>query len=625
MARSRTRPSDPAVRCRSRTSWWHDGAVEISIYSPRAERVTVLVVDPLGRDDERDLVRHGDHWLGSVPDGAEYGLRAFGPNDQRFDPRRVLVDPNATEVVFPAGHRRDDARPGSAGNIEHGPRAVARPWPLPRPQRRTTRPLVIDELHVRGMTKRRDRTDAGTYQALADELPRLAELGVSVVELLPIHQFDPDEENYWGYMALVFGAVHRQYAASDDAPHELADLVAVAHEHDIEIWIDVVFNHTTEEDEHGPMYNLRGLADRDFYVVGDDGGYVNEAGTGNIVDASTPAAQQLILTALERFADLGIDGFRFDLASVLARDPDFVRSLGDWAERRGVRLIAEPWDVARYMVGRSWPDQRWMQWNDRFRDDMRGFLRGEPGLVPAVIQRVQASPDLFDAPSTTVNFMTAHDGFTMYDLVAYDRKHNDANGWNGADGTDNNRSWNCGWEGDDGASADVMALRRRQVRNAWTMLAMSHGTPMFVAGDEFARTQQGNNNPYRLDDETSWVDWDRRDSWTDLEAFAQRILAFRSEHEVFSRDAWWGDDVEWFGAAGPPDLEHHSRSLAWHLPGLYVMANMWWEPLDFSIQAPGEWERVVNTSLESGFEPTPVPADRSVLVGPRSFVVLTSS
>ena len=308
---------------------------------------------------------------------------------------------------------------------------------------------------MRGLTKLRSHEHAGTFVAAIDELPRLAELGVTVLELLPVHQFDPDEANYWGYMALVFGAVHRQYAAGADAAQELADLVAAAHGHDIEVWLDVVFNHTTEEDEIGPTYNLRGLADRDFYVVNDDGSYVDDSGTGNIIDPSSPPAQELVMEALDRFADLGVDGFRFDLASVLARDPDFVRSIGDWAERRGVRLVAEPWDIARYLLGKGFPDDRWMQWSDRFRDDMRGFLRAEPGLVPAVMQRLQGSPDIFDHPMRSVNFLTAHDGFTMYDLVAYDHKHNDANGWNGTDGPDENRSWNCGWEGDDGVPAEV--------------------------------------------------------------------------------------------------------------------------------------------------------------------------
>ncbi|MFT6390969.1 MAG: glycogen operon protein [Ilumatobacter sp.] len=588
--------------------------MRVQIFSPQAERVQVEV-DGV----RRDLERSGDHWIGEVDEESRYGVIADVAAQHRSIATRALIDPAATAVWFPAGHSRDNARP----NVDRGPTplAVAQRWPAPRSQRVTARPLVVYEAHVRGMTKGRERSDAGTFAALADELPRLVELGISVIELLPVHQFDPDEANYWGYMALVFGAVHQSYAAGPDANTELGDFVAAAHEYDIEIWLDVVFNHTTEEDERGPTYNLRGLADQDFYVVREDGTYVDDAGCGNIVDTHAAATRDLIMVALNRFADLGVDGFRFDLATVLARNPDFVRSIGDWAERRGVRLIAEAWDVANYQVGRAWPDQRWMQWNDRFRDDTRGFLRGEGGLVPAMMQRIQGSPDLFDDPGRSVNFITAHDGFTMYDLVAYDRKHNDANGWGGRDGTDDNRSWNCGWEGEKGAPDEVVALRRRQLRNAWTLLMLSHGTPMFVAGDEFARTQGGNNNPYNQDNETSWIDWSRRAGQLPLEDFVRNLIAFRSHHGLLTQGSWWGDDLEWFGVSGGPDCGEHSRSLAWHLPGLYVMANMWWEPLDFEVQAPGEWARVIDTTSESGFvEPTPVGS--TVEVGPRSIVVL---
>jgi glycogen operon protein len=590
--------------------------VRVEIHSPAATSVT-LVID----DEHQPMERTDSTWVGHVPDGAEYGVIVDG-TARGMDSSRMLVDPSATTVVFPDGHDRDAAQPGTESNHAIAPRAVARPWPAPRRRRPTTRPLVIHETHVRGMTKRRGRANAGTFAALIDELPRLAELGVSVVELLPVHQFDPGEGNYWGYMALVFGATHREYAHGDDANEELALLAAAAHEHDIEIWLDVVFNHTTEEDRNGPTYNLRGIADDEYYVVRPDGSYVDDAGCGNIVDTDSPVAQALLMEALQRFADLGIDGFRFDLATVLARNEDFVREIGDWADERGIRLVAEAWDVANYRVGRSWPDQRWMQWNDRFRDDTRGFLRGEGGLVPAMIQRIQGSPDLFDEPSRSVNFLTAHDGFTLYDLVAYDRKHNDANGWDGRDGTDDNRSWNCGWEGDVGVSADVMALRRRQLRNAWTLLMLSHGTPMHVAGDEFARTQGGNNNPYNQDNEISWIDWNRRDRWVDLEGFVGDLIVFRAEHRVLTQPEWWGDAVEWFGTQGAPDLGGHSRSIAWHLPGLYVMANMWWEPLDFEVQAPGQWKRTIDTSIESGFV-EPSLAASSVRVAPRSIVVLT--
>ncbi len=592
--------------------------VPVRVYAPRADRVRLV----LDGDVERDLARDGSSWVGEVDAGARYALRAEGPG--RIDGRRTLVDPSATEVWFPDGHRRDAARPGGRPVPGSSPVAVAASWPAPEPARPTTRPHVVYEAHVRGLTRRRDRDDAGTFTAMIDELPRLAALGVSVVELLPVHQFDPDEDNYWGYMPLVFGAVHRQYAAGDDPAGELAELVAAAHRHDIEIWLDVVFNHTTEEDEHGPTYNLRGLADGDYYALRPDGSYVDDAGTGNIVDVTSPVAQALVMEALDRFADLGVDGFRFDLAAVLSRDPDFVRSIGDWAERRGVVLVAEAWDMVRYQVGRGFPDRRWRQWNDRFRDDVRGLLRAEPGLVPAVMLRLQGSPDLFDRPGRSVNYLTAHDGFTMYDLVSYDRKHNEANGWGNADGPDENRSWNCGWEGDDGVPAEVVALRRRQLRNAMCLLMLSHGTVMFVAGDEFARTQGGNNNAYNQDNETSWLDWDRGEAFAEQEEFVRRMIEFRAAHPVLWSEDWWGDRVEWFGVDGPPDLAPHSRSVAWSLEDLYVMVNMWWEPLTFRVQAPGRWTTCIDTSDPAGFV-DPVAAGTEVAVGPRSIVVLSNA
>ena len=275
---------------------------------------------------------------------------------------------------------------------------------------------------------------------------------------MPVHQNDPQEGSYWGYMPLAFGAVHRQYAAGDDAAAELADLVAAAHELDIEVWLDVVYNHTTEVDPFvGPTYSQRGLDDASFYRLRPDGSYIETTGCGNDLDVSSPVAQDLVRWSLDRLADLGVDGFRFDLAAVLAHDRAFVEDLTAWAAERGVVLIAEPWDaVGGHLLGRAWPSDGWRHWNDAFREVGRGFLRAEPGLVPAMVQRVQGSPDLVEAPLESVNFLACHDGFTLYDLVAYDHKHNDANGWGGTDGSDSNRSWNCGWEGDDGVPAEVV-------------------------------------------------------------------------------------------------------------------------------------------------------------------------
>ena len=350
------------------------------------------------------------------------------------------------------------------------------------------------------------------------ELDRLADLGVTVIELLPVHQNDPQEGSYWGYMPLAFGAVHRQYAAAADAAAELAELIAAAHRRDMEVWLDVVFNHTTEINAAGPTYSQRGLADGDYYRLDANGAYLETTGCGNDLDASSPVVQDLIVSSLDRFADLGADGFRFDLASVLSHHEPLIGRLDAWAEQRGVTLVAEPWDAAgRYQLGGGWPSTKWLQWNDRYRDDVRGFLRGE-GLVAALIQRIQGSPDLFERPTQTVNFLTCHDGFTMYDLVAYDHKHNEANGHANNDGTGDNRSWNCGWEGDDGAPPEVVELRRRQLRNAWCLLAMSHGTPMVAMGDECGRSQGGNNNAYNQDNATSWVDWTRRDDFADARA-----------------------------------------------------------------------------------------------------------
>ncbi|NQY57988.1 MAG: glycogen-debranching protein [Ilumatobacteraceae bacterium] len=617
--------------------------IEVRVHAPGAQSVTLLVAAEATAPQWRrtPLRRVGDEWVGSVADGDVYGLQAVGEPALGFDPKRLLVDPDATEVWFPPAHSRAAAEASSVDNIDIAPRAVARRWPSPSRPRRSTRPRVVYEAHVRGATMRRDRSDAGTFTALIDELPRIADLGVSVLELLPVHQYDPDEGNYWGYMPLVFGAVHRGYAARPDAAAELAALVTAAHALDIEVWLDVVVNHTTESGRDGPTYTLRGLGEGEYYALHPDGSYVNDAGTGNIIDATSAPARDLVMAGLDRLADLGVDGFRFDLAAVLARSPEFVHSIGDWAQRRGVALVAEPWDLARYLLGRDFPDPRWAQWNGRFRDDMRSFLRGEAGVVAAMMHRVEGSPDLFDTPATSINFLTAHDGFTMYDLVAYDRKHNDANGWDNTDGHDDNRSWNCGWEGDDGVPDRVMSLRRRQLRNAACLLLLSHGTPMFVAGDEFARTQHGNNNAYNQDNEISWIDWNRRTAWGDHERFVRRLIAARTARPIFADGDWWGSRIEWFGTDGPPDVSGAARAVAWHVGDLYVMANMWWEELTFVVQAPGPWWVLIDTADEGGSIPGFVdhhldhadesvsgrrePIAESVRVDGRSIVVLTSS
>jgi isoamylase len=602
--------------------------VALRVFSPDATAATLVtfVNDGSAETDRAELRRDGAFWLGELAAGTVYGLVIEGDGG-RFDASKVLLDPYATEVVFPPGFDRRAATKRGTPNSGLGPLAVARPPRPPQPQRLTSRGLVVYEAHVGGMTRLAGGDDAGTYRGMIGQLDRLAALGLTVLELLPVHQNDPQEGSYWGYMPLAFGAVHRQYAAGPDAAEELAGLVAAAHDRDIEVWLDVVFNHTTEVDANGPTYHLRGLADGDYYRLDDRDRYIETTGCGNDIDTSSPAAQDLIVWSLDRLADLGVDGFRFDLAPVLSRHRPFVAQLDAWAGRRGVRMIVEPWDaVGTHELGRAWPGAGWLQWSDRYREDVRGVLRAERGLIPALTQRVQASPDVFDSPLHSVNFLTCHDGFTLYDLVAYDRKHNEANGHHNTDGAGDNRSWNCGWEGDEGVPDDVLALRRRQLRNAWCLLATSHGVPMVAMGDEFGRTQYGNNNAYNQDNATSWVDWERRDRFADLERFVGLLLAMRHRHPVLSQAEWWGDAVRFFGTTGAADTGEHSRSLAWTIGDLYVIVNALWEPLEFAIQTDGPWTRVVDTSLPPPAdiveEGAGVPVSGRYDVGPRSVVIL---
>jgi isoamylase len=601
--------------------------IAVRVRAPGASAVTLVEFDRNGGERGRQgLERDGDAFVGEVPEDSVYGLVADG-DGRRFDPSKVLLDPWATEVWFPPGHDRALATQRGVDNAGRGPLAVARARPVAAQARPTRRAHVVYEVHVRGMTRRADVDAPGTFAALIDQLPRLAALGITVIELLPVHQNDPQEGSYWGYMPLAFGAVHRQYAAGDDPAAELAAFVAAAHELDIEVWLDVVFNHTTEVDEAtGPTYSQRGLDDAAFYRLRADGSYIETTGCGNDLDVTSPVAQDLVLWSLERLADLGVDGFRFDLAVVLAHDVGFVRALTEWARRREVVMVAEPWDaVGGHLLGRLWPVAGWRHWNDAFREDGRGFLRAEPGLVPTMVQRVQGSPDLVESPLESVNFLACHDGFTLHDLVAYDRKHNDANGWGGTDGSGSNRSWNCGWEGEDGAPEDVLALRRRQLRNAWCLVAMSHGTPMFGMGDECGRTQGGNNNAYNQDNATSWFDWARAAEWADLERFCAALLTLRHRHPMLAQPDWWGDAVSFFGAHGPLDDGAESRSLAWCVGGLYVIANAWWEPQRWTILPTGPWRRVVDTALDApdDIDLAGAPLDGNTYeVAPRAVVIL---
>ena len=610
------------------------------MWSSAATEVSVVIID---RDEPFVAVRlqqmHVDDsgvWsarvaAADVGDADLYGFRVDGPPHgfSRFDSSKLLLDPEALEVWFPPLHSRDLARVHGADTLGRSPFAVlphggSRPAVTSGP-RHAINDLVIYEAHVRGVTALAPHVPVGqrgTFAGLQHHVDHLVSLGVTAVELLPVHQFDPDEGNYWGYMPLAWSALHHGYVAGLDADREFAEMVQAFHDADIEVLLDVVYNHTTEEDIDGPTFNLRSIDDGAYYVLHDDGTYRDDAGCGNVVRAAHPAASKLILDSLNRFADLGVDGFRFDLGSLLGRDVngavqrdseliDRITALG---VERDVRMIVEAWDLSAYQVGDAFPGRSWAQWNGPFRDQCRSFLRAELGSAAGMALALQGSPQLFGSNvGRSINFITAHDGFTLYDLVSYERKHNIANGQNGNDGTDDNRSWNCGWEGDEippDIATSVQALRMQQMQNAFVLLILSAGIPMFVAGDEFANTQDGNNNPYNQDNQITWLDWDRPARFRVLTDFVRTLVALRKSH---------GDGpVVLHGVDPEPDLGYGSHSIAWERGDLYAIANVWWEPLEFPIHAEGEWTVALSSCAATGA----LEAGR-ITLAPRSTVVLT--
>jgi isoamylase len=652
-------------------------AYNFALYSRHATRVSLLLygdgdfVNPALRLDLDPLKnKSGRVWHCRVADDRRGEARyyAYSVDGEagalhRFDAAKVLLDPYARAVFFPPDFDREACcRPGS--NAGRAPLGVIeaevepfdwgedrRPW--------HTSDLVIYEVHVKGFTMRPNSGVAaenrGTYLGVIDKIPYLKELGVTAVELLPVHQYDPKEGNYWGYMTLNFLGVHTGYSREPDpvrAIDEFRQMVRALHEADIEVILDVVYNHTTEGGHDGPTYSFRGIDNSTYYLM-DDGRYRNDTGTGNTLRTAHPAVRALIVDTLRYWKKtMHVDGFRFDLASIFTRgndgsidldSPAVIAEISSDPELAGMRLIAEAWDFGSYQLGRSFPGLTWLQWNGRFRDEVRSFVKSDNGMIGALMTRLYGSVDLFPDdvvnayhPSQSVNFVTSHDGFSLCDLVAYNQRHNEANGHGNRDGTDHDVSWNCGWEGDENAPAEVLALRKRQVKNFCCLLFLSNGTPMFYAGDEFMNTQRGNNNPYNQDNETSWLDWDRMNQNRDVFDFFRKMIAFRKAHPSLSRSRYWRGDVAWHGVGGSVDLSYTSHAVAFRLQGdaegdkdIYVMINAFWEPLRFSIQdgAANEWGRVVDTALESpldfsvpGSEPALGAAE--YVVQPRSIVAL---
>jgi glycogen operon protein len=570
-----------------------------------------------------------------------YGYQVEGPfnpdQGHRFDPEKILLDPYARAVYFPPEFSRDTARqPGcNAGKAPLGiilPNSVAFDWGGDR-RPRHTHDTVTYELHVRGFTRRPnsgvDERSRGTFAGLGQKIPYLKELGVTVVEIMPVFQFDPQEGNYWGYMPLSLFALHHLYAASHDLGAEINEfraMVKALHQADIEVILDVVYNHTTEDDEYGPTYSFRGIDNSSYYLLAQDRRrYINDSGTGNVLNTANRHVRAMVLDSLRYWVkEMHIDGFRFDLASLFTRNsdgsidyeaPPIIAAIRTDPELADCRLIAEAWDISSYQVGRAFPGVSWMQWNGCFRDDVRRFVRGDRGMVGQLMLRLYGSDDLFPDSLKearhafqSVNYITSHDGFSLYDLVSYNTKHNEANGLGNTDGMDENFSWNCGQEGDENLLPAVFALRKRQVKNFCCLLMLANGTPMFCAGDEFMKTQGGNNNPYNQDNEITWLDWDLVEQNRDIFRFFKLMIAFRKAHPSLGRSRFWREDVSWYGTGPDVDLSESSRSLALclhggteHDQGIYIMINAFETDLGFIVQegSARHWRRVVDTSLES--------------------------
>lgn len=627
-------------------------AFNFAVYAEHAVSVTLLLYAPPELETPAvvysfDFLRNksGRIWHCRIPISEMSECRYYAysvagedlPGLHNFDPQKILLDPYAKAVFFPPQFDRTLAmREGSnAGRAPLGllvERGAQFDWEDARPPHHEA-DAIIYELHVRGFTQNPnsgvDPSRAGTYAGLVDKIPYLKDLGVTVVELMPIFQRDPQQGDYWGYMPLNFFSPHAQYAGNleDKQRNEFKHLVKAFHEAGIGIVLDVVYNHTCEGDHKGPIYSYKGFGSASYYMMTSDrtNPYANYSGTGNTLNFGKAHVRKMVMDSLRHWKkEMHIDGFRFDLASVFSRNSDGSLNWGHapiFAEIAAdpdlgqLRLIAEPWDTGAFQLGRGFPGITWLQWNGRYRDDIRRFIKGDGEMVPDLMRRIYGSDDFFpdnrdDAYHVyqSVNYVNSHDGFTLYDLVSYNEKHNSANGQNNQDGMDENYSWNCGHEGDAGAPAEVLALRRKQVKNFFCVLMLSNGTPMFRAGDEFLNTQFGNNNPYNQDNMTGWLDWSQLQSNQDIFRFFKSMIAFRKCHPSLSRSRFWREDVNWYGTGAIADLSPDSHSLAFCLHGasqndqdIYVMINAYWENLDFQIQegSPTEWTRIVDTALPS--------------------------
>ena len=638
---------------------YKDG-VNFSVFSKNASVVELLLFEHvddavprrvIGLDPERNRTYH--YWHTFIPGltaGQIYGWRVHGPFEPerglRFDAGKVLLDPYGKAVAVPENYSRRAASE-QGDNAAVAMKSVVADlddydWEGDTLLMHPFSATVIYETHVAGLTRNPNSGVAiekrGTYAGLIEKIPYLKELGVTAVELLPVFQFDEQDApagrtNYWGYAPVSFFAPHSRYSLRKDplGPlDEFRDMVKALHRAGIEVILDVVYNHSAEGNHMGPSICFRGFENSVYYVLDNDRAcFADYTGTGNTLNANQPIVRRMIIDSLHFWVEkMHVDGFRFDLASILSRDetgrpmenPPVLWDIESDPVLAGVKLIAEAWDAAGlYQVG-SFVGDNWKEWNGKFRDDVRAFLKGDNGTVTRLAQRLMGSPDIYGheerEPEKSVNFVTCHDGFTLNDLVSYNRKHNEANGEDNNDGTDYNLSWNCGIEGP-GDDPAVEELRNRQVKNFLTITLMAVGTPMLAMGDEVRLTRYGNNNAYCQDNETSWFDWSLLEKHADIYRFTRSLVQFRLSRQYgktprsmslneLLRDACF----DWHGVKlDQPDWRYDSHSLAvtvWAAANLvfHLMLNSYREPLEFELPlaseaGKGPWQRLIDTSLES--------------------------
>lgn len=549
--------------------------VSFTINSHGATRCTLLLFKPqaskpYARIPFPDSYRIGDTYSMLVfdikPDEFEYAFSFDGPYEPAkgllFNEENVLLDPYSRAVT---GQRKWGEKPEGGKDFEYRARVVKSSfdWGNIKQLEQPFEDLVIYETHVRGYTKDKSSgvSAPGTFAGLKDKIPYLKDLGINAVELMPIFEFDEMESarvvdgvqlyNYWGYNTVSFFAPNTSYAFNEEHNHEgdeLKSLIKALKENGIEVILDVVFNHTAEGNEMGPCFSFKGIDNNVYYMLTPDAHYYNFSGCGNVMNCNHPVVRSFIIDCLRHWAiEYRVDGFRFDLASILGRDqngapmanPPILESLAFDPVLGKMKLIAEAWDAGGlYQVG-SFPSwNRWAEWNGRYRDDMRSFLKGDDGMAGNVITRITGSRDLYSPESrghkASVNFLTCHDGFTLYDLYSYNEKHNEKNGWNNTDGDNNGHSWNCGAEGETD-DPNVNGLRRRLIKNAFAALLCSRGPAMFFAGDEFCNTQFGNNNAYCQDNIISWLDWSRLEEFKEIHDFVRHMIQFRKEHPILRK------------------------------------------------------------------------------------------